>query len=105
MKKRFEKIENLTRAIRKDFASPDKIPENRAEELEKAYIDLADKTNHYIELKSIIPFTGIGQKRTEFARNLLNFASSTLSDMELNPEKEHELKDLDPMEMKEEEYL
>jgi hypothetical protein len=105
MKKRFEKVETLTRAIRKDFASPDKIPENRAEELEKAYIDLADKTNRYIELKSIIPFTGIGQKRTEFARNLLNFASSTLSDMELNPEKEHDLKDVDPMEMKEEEYL
>ncbi len=105
MKKRFEKVETLTRAIRKDFASPDKIPENRAEELEKAYIDLADKTNRYIELKSITPFTGNGQKRTEFARNLLNFASSTLSDMELNPEKEHELKDIDPMEMKEEEYL
>ena len=101
MKKRFDKIETLTQAIRKDFASPDEIPENRAEELEKAYMDLADKTNRYIELKKIIPSTENGKKRTEFARNLLNFASTTLNGRELNPEKEHDLKEIDPMEIDE----
>ena len=103
MKKRFEKIETLTQAIRKDFASPDEIPENRAEELENAYIDLADKTNRYIELKKIVPFSGKGQKRTEFARNLLDFASNTLNDRALNPEKEHDVKDTDLMEIHQEE--
>jgi hypothetical protein len=103
MKKRFDKIETLTQAIRIDFASPDEIPENRAEELEKAYMDLADKTNRYIELKKIIPSTENGKKRTEFARNLLNFASTTLNGRDLNPEKEHDLKEIDPAEIKEEE--
>ena len=101
MKKRFDKIETLTQAIRNDFASPDEIPENRAEELEKAYMDLADKTNRYIELKKIIPSTENGKKRTEFARNLLNFASTTLNGRDLNPEKEHDLKEIDPAEIDE----
>jgi hypothetical protein len=101
MKKRFDKIETLTLAIRNDFASSDEIPENRAEELEKAYMDLADKTNRYIELKKIIPSTENGKKRTEFARNLLNFASTTLNGRDLNPEKEHDLKEIDPAEIDE----
>ena len=66
-------------------------------------MDLADKTNRYIELKKIIPSTENGKKRTEFARNLLNFASTTLNGRELNPEKEHDLKEIDPAEIKEDE--
>ena len=67
-------------------------------ELEKAYMDLADKTNRYSELKKIIPSTENGKKRAEFARNLLNFASTTLNGRDLNPEKEHDLKDLEKLE-------
>ena len=101
MIKRFEKIENLTLELRKEFKSDDEIPENRAEELENAYIDLANKTNRYIELKKVVPYTENGQMRTEFARNLLDFASTTLNGRELNPEKEQDVKDVDIMELQE----
>ena len=101
MKKRFEKIEKLTLELRNEFKSDDEIPENRAEELENAYIDLANKTNRYIELKKVVPYTENGQMRTEFARNLLDFASTTLNGRELNPEKEQDVKDVDIMELQE----
>ena len=54
------------------------IPEELTDQLRDAYIDLAENTYRYIELKKLVPFQTRGQKRLEVARGLMSFANETL---------------------------
>ena len=87
MKSRFEKVEELTAKVR-ECGSPEAVPETLAAKLENAYIDLADKTLRYVQLKKVVPYQERGQKRVNFVRELLRFANDTLDDMEAKPEME-----------------
>ena len=101
MKKGFEKIEKLTKEIRKNYAKAEFIQGEKTAELEDAYTELADKAYKYIQLKKLVPSTERGQKRLEFAQNLLDFANDTLHDSKSNPEKKTEEKNKATMEKQE----
>ena len=89
MKTRFEKIEKLTEQI-KGYENPRKVPEPITDALRQAYIELADKTERYIALKKIVPATEKGEKRLDFAKELKEFASSTLEKLDISLDKETE---------------
>lgn len=103
MKKPFDKIENLTKQIREKYDKPELIPEDVAAKLEDAYTELAEKAFKYIELKKLVPSTTRGQKRLDLAQNLLDFASATLHESKLDPEKQAEANDKESMEKQEDE--
>lgn len=103
MKKPFEKIEKLTKEVKKEYAKAELIPEDVAAELQDAYTELVDKAYKYIQLKKLVPSTTRGQKRLDFAQSLLDFANDTIYKSSLDPEKQAEVKDKEPMEKQEEE--
>ena len=103
MKKPFEKIDKLTRKVKKEYAEAKLIPNDVAEELQDAYTELVDKAYKYIQLKKLVPSTTRGQKRLEFAQSLLDFANDTIHKSSLDPEKQAEAKNKEPMEKQENE--
>ena len=52
----------------------------------KRLTELADKAYKYIQLKKLVPSTERGQKRLDFAQNLLDFANDTLHASKSDPE-------------------
>ena len=103
MKKPFEKIEKLTKEVKKEYAKAELIPEEVAAELQDAYTELLDKAYKYIQLKKLVPSTTRGQKRLDFAQSLLDFANDTIYKSSLDPEKQAEAKDKESMEKQEDE--
>ena len=102
MKKGFEQVEKLSKELNAEYKGRlEQIPEPKAAQLEKAYTELADKTFRYIKLKKIVPYTGDGQKRLEFAQGLLEFAGDTLQEAHKKPEMENAKKNDEPMEKEE----
>ena len=102
MKKGFERVEKLSQELKTEYAGhPEKIPEEKSAQLEKAYTELADKTYRYIQLKKIVPSSTNGQKRIEFAQNLLEFAGDTLQEATKKPEMETSEKKDEPIEKEE----
>lgn len=79
MKNNFEKVEKLTADILREYpkGSKDPIPEELTDQLRDAYIDLAENTYRYIELKKLVPFQTRGKKRLEVAKDLMSFANET----------------------------
>lgn len=90
MEKRFEKIEILTNEI-KQIGDPEKIPEETAIELNKAYKELEEKAMTYLQLKKIVPSTTRGIRRMELAQSLMDFAQDTLYRAKSEPKKEVEV--------------
>ena len=79
MKKRFNHVEKLTKQMKEEYTSQNKpVPSELTENLKKSYIELVEKTEKYISLKKLIPETTRGQKRIDFANELLNFAYETM---------------------------
>lgn len=84
MKKHFNQVEKLTKQIKEEYTSQNKpVPTELTENLKKSYVELVQKTEKYISLKKLQPDTTRGQKRLDFANELLNFAYET---MEMIPE-------------------
>lgn len=81
MEKRFLKIEKLTKELKENYTDMKKVPEELTNDLRTAYIELAEKTDRYIELKKLVPSSVNGQLRLEFARGLKEFADETLKDL------------------------
>lgn len=79
MKKRFDKIEKLTKQIKEEYTSKKlKVPDELTETLKNTYNQMIEKTEKYIALKKLLPETERGKKRVEFARQLLDFAYETV---------------------------
>ena len=95
MEKSFKKIEELSKQV-KDCGSPENISDELAQNVKQAYAALADKTNKYVQLKSLIPSTVRGQKRIEFALGLLGFAGETLKEMVPGKERMDEVQREEP---------
>ena len=101
MKKRFEQVEKLSKELKKDYdGHPERIPGEKAAQLEKAYTELAEKTFRYIQLKKIVPSSVNGQKRIAFAQDLMEFAGDTLQEMNKKPEMQNAKKNDEPKEIK-----
>ena len=58
------------------------------DQLIDAYIELAKKTEQYISLKKLDPFTTRGKNRVKFASKLLEFAHETLDDVSKSSDRE-----------------
>ena len=85
----FEKIENLTNKIKKTQFKK-LIPEKLTKELSDAYIEMYEKTDRYIALKKVLPYTERGKKRVEVAKGLKKLAEETLDKLGIKFEKENE---------------
>jgi hypothetical protein len=97
MKKRFEKIETLTKQMKEKYIDKNlEVPQKLTDSLKDAYVDLIEKTDRYVELKKLVPSTERGQKRIEFAKGLLEFAYDTAKEIGLSPEKEA-IQNADPL--------
>lgn len=91
MEKRFNLVEKLSKQLKAESkGKAENISEDVAYKLEKAYEELADKTLRYINLKKLVPATGKGILRREFAQELMEFADDTLQEMTKNPELDSE---------------
>jgi hypothetical protein len=88
MAEQFEKIEKITNDINKNHPGLKDIPEEKTNALRDAYIQLAENTDKYIALKSLVPSTTRGEKRLDFAKGLRNIANDTLEDLGFNTYKE-----------------
>ena len=91
MEKSFEKFENLTNKIKKTQFKK-LIPEKLTKELSDAYIEMYEKTDRYIALKKVLPYTERGKKRVEVAKGLKKLAEETLDKLGIKFEKENEKK-------------
>lgn len=91
MEKSFEKIENLTNKIKKNQFKK-LIPEKLTNELRDAYIEMYEKTDRYISLKKVLPYTERGKKRVNVAKGLKKLAEETLDKLGIKFEKENEKK-------------
>ena len=89
MKKRFEKIETLTKEMKEKYTDKKlEVPVELANDLKDAYVDLIEKTDKYVELKKLVPSTERGKQRIAFATKLLEFANDTVKEMAVSPERE-----------------
>ena len=88
MKSRFDKIEKLTKEIKEKYPQLKNVPPEKTDELRQAYVDLAEKTDKYISLKSLVPSSTRGQMRKDLAEALLDFADTTLEKLSVNLDKE-----------------
>ena len=84
----FEKIEKVTKDIHENHPGLKDVPEEKTNALRNAYIQLAENTDKYISLKSLVPSTTRGEKRLDFAKGLRNIANDTLEDLGFNIYKE-----------------
>ena len=94
MEKSFEKIESLTNKI-KGHQFKKLIPEKLTNELSEAYKEMYEKTDRYIALKKVLPYTERGQKRVNVAKGLKKLAEETLDELGIKFEKENEKKQED----------
>ena len=94
MEKSFEKIEKLTKNI-KNYPYTKLVPEKMTKELSDAYIEMYEKTDRYIALKKVLPYTERGKKRVEVAKGLKKLAEETLDELGIKFEKENEKKQED----------
>ena len=90
MEKNFKKIEKLDEYFRKNYPDKKDIPEHEVVLLEEAYMDLAETTLKYVQLKKLVPYQVRGQKRVQLAHDLMDFANDLLDRMGLKPEMEAE---------------
>ena len=91
MEKRFKLVERFSKQLKAESKGrAENVSEDISYKLEKAYEELADKTLRYINLKKLVPSTGKGILRREFAQELMEFADDTLQEMTKNPELESE---------------
>ena len=94
MEKSFEKIERLTDKV-KGHQFKKLIPEKLTNELSEAYKEMYEKTDRYIALKKVLPYTERGQKRVNVAKGLKKLAEETLDELGIKFEKENEKKQED----------
>ena len=88
MEKHFKEIEKLDKDLRGKYTNPKDIPEREAVLLEEAYMNLAETTLRYVQLKKLVPYQVRGQKRVKLAHDLMDFSNELLDKMGLNPEME-----------------
>ena len=88
MKKSFENVEKLTLQMEKKKSQGIKVEDEDIKKLTKAYENLSEKTENYIDLKKLLPSQERGQKRRTFAVELLEFANDTLDGMGIEFDKE-----------------
>lgn len=89
MEKSFEKIERLTDKVKK-YPQTKLVPEKMTKELSEAYKEMYEKTERYIALKKVLPYTERGQKRVNVAKGLKKLAEETLDEIGIKFEKENE---------------
>ena len=89
MEKSFKKIERLTDKVKK-YPQTKLVPEKMTNELSEAYKEMYEKTERYIALKKVLPYTERGQKRVNVAKGLKKLAEETLDEIGIKFEKENE---------------
>ena len=94
MEKSFEKIERLTDKVKK-YPQTKLVPEKMTNELSEAYKEMYEKTERYIALKKVLPYTERGKKRVDVAKGLKKLAEETLDEIGIKFEKENEKKQED----------
>ena len=88
MAESFEEIEKITKDIKDNYPDYKKAPDEKIDALRDAYVKMGAMTDKYITLKKLVPATGRGEKRLDFAKGLRDFASDTLEDLGYTFEKE-----------------
>ena len=84
----FEEIEKITKDIKENYPNYKDAPDDKIDALREAYVKMGVTTDKYITLKKLVPATGIGEKRLDFAKGLRDFASDTLEELGYTFEKE-----------------
>ena len=89
MEQGFKKIKTLSEKYTEEYGKNNSnITEEMTDQLIDAYIELAKKTEQYISLKKLDPFTTRGKNRVKFASKLLEFAHETLDDLSKSSDRE-----------------
>lgn len=90
MEKSFKNIENLTNRINENYPNKREVPEDLTNALRNAYIEMHEKTERYVSLKKLVPYTERGQKRVNVAKALKKISETTLDKLGVKFEKENE---------------
>ena len=104
MEQGFKKIKTLYEKYTETYENDNSnITEEMTDQLIDAYIELAKKTEQYISLKKLDPFTTRGKNRVKFASKLLEFAHETLDDLSKSSDREvkREAEEMEKGEIKE----
>ena len=104
MEQGFKKIKTLSEKYTEEYGKNNSnITEEMTDQLIDAYIELAKKTEQYISLKKLDPFTTRGKNRVKFASKLLKFAHETLDDVSKSSDREvkKEAEDMEKGDVKE----
>ena len=89
MEQGFKNIKTLSEKYTEEYGKNNSnITEEMTDQLIDAYIELAKKTEQYISLKKLDPFTTRGKNRVKFASKLLEFAQETLDDISKSSDRE-----------------
>ena len=88
MAESFEEIEKITKDIKDNYPNYKEAPDEKIDALRDAYAKMGEMTDKYITLKKLVPATGRGEKRLDFAKGLRDFASDTLEELGYTFEKE-----------------
>jgi hypothetical protein len=89
MEQGFKTIKTLSDQYKQTYDKDhSNITEDMTDQLIDAYIELAKKTEQYISLKKLDPFTTRGKNRVKFASKLLEFAHETLDDVSKSSDRE-----------------
>ena len=89
MEQGFKTIKTLSDQYKQTYEKDhSNITEEMTDQLIDAYIELAKKTEQYISLKKLDPFTTRGKNRVKFASKLLEFAHETLDDVSKSSDRE-----------------
>lgn len=89
MEQGFKTIKTLSDQYKQTYEKDhSNITEEMTDQLIDAYIELAKKTEQYISLKKLDPFTTRGKNRVKFASKLLEFAQETLDDISKSSDRE-----------------
>ena len=89
MEQGFKTIKTLSDQYKQTYDKDhSNITEAMTDQLIDAYIELAKKTEQYISLKKLDPFTTRGKNRVKFASKLLEFAQETLDDISKSSDRE-----------------
>ena len=88
MAESFEEIEKITKDIKDNYPKYKEAPDEKIDALRDAYAKMGEMTDKYITLKKLVPATGRGEKRLDFAKGLRDFASDTLEELGYTFEKE-----------------
>lgn len=96
MKKYFEKIEKISKHIKENYTNLKNVPDKTNDELRNAYVELANKTHKYTELKKLVPYQVRGQKRLDFATKLHEYACEKLEKLQLSYDKDTKMEAEEP---------